>query len=133
MKNAVRYYSKSGHTGTIADAIAKGAGVTALSVTEEPQLKEEVDVLFLGGAPYANILAPELKAYANALTADKVKKVVVFGTSNWSLRTIKALRKICEGKGIPVENEHFHASSKDFRNQLENAESFGKKYAAQEA
>ncbi len=128
MKNAVRYFSKSGHTKAIADAIAKGAGVEAISVTDEPQLKEEVDILFLGGAPYANILAPQLKAYVNALTSDKVKKVVVFGTSNWSLRTIKALKKICEEKGIPVEKEHFHASAKDFRDQLGNAAAFGKKY-----
>lgn len=131
MKNAVRYFSKSGHTKAIADAIAKGAGVEAISVTAEPQLKEEVDVLFLGGAPYASVMAPELKAYVNALTPDKVKKVILFGTSMFSLRTINALRKACEEKGISVEKEHFHATAKDFRNQLGNAAAFGKKYTAE--
>ncbi|MBQ8943584.1 MAG: flavodoxin family protein, partial [Clostridia bacterium] len=58
----VRYFSKGGKTEKIAKAIARGAGVEALSVTEEPELKENTDLLFLGGAPYANIMAPELKA-----------------------------------------------------------------------
>lgn len=70
MKTAVRYYSKLGNTKRIAEAIAEGAGVKAVSVTEEPDLAEYVDVLFLGGAPYANIMAPELRAYAEKLSAD---------------------------------------------------------------
>ena len=39
---AVRYFSKLGNTKTIAEAIAQGAGVPAVSVTEEPELKESV-------------------------------------------------------------------------------------------
>ena len=69
MKKAVRYYSRLGSTKTIAEAIAQGAGVRAVSITEEPELTEPVDVLFLGGAPYANIMAPELKAYAEKAQA----------------------------------------------------------------
>ena len=64
---AVRYYSKSGNTKAIAEAIAEGAGVQAVSITDEPALTEYTDVLFLGGAPYANIMAPELKSYAEKL------------------------------------------------------------------
>ena len=67
MKTAVRYYSRHGNTRTIAEAIAEGAGVRAVSITDEPSLRERVDILFLGGAPYANIMAPELKAYAEKL------------------------------------------------------------------
>jgi hypothetical protein len=37
MKTAVRYYSKLGNTKTIAEAIAEGAGVEAVSITEEPE------------------------------------------------------------------------------------------------
>lgn len=50
MINAVRYYSKLGNTKKIAEAIAEGAGVSAVSITDEPELKEHTDVLFLGGA-----------------------------------------------------------------------------------
>lgn len=53
MSTAVRYFSKLGNTKKIAEAIAEGAGTAVVSVTDEPELKERVDVLFLGGAPYA--------------------------------------------------------------------------------
>ncbi len=56
MTKAVRYFSKLGNTKTIAEAIAEGAGVEAISITDEPELKTFVDILFLGGAPYANYM-----------------------------------------------------------------------------
>ena len=83
MTKAVRYFSKLGNTKTIAEAIAEGAGVPAVSISDEPELKERVDVLYLGGAPYANIMAPELKEYAEKLDATKVGCVILFTTSNW--------------------------------------------------
>ena len=43
MTKAVRYFSKLGNTKTIAEAIADGAGVKAVSITDEPELKERVD------------------------------------------------------------------------------------------
>lgn len=84
MTKAVRYFSKLGNTKIIAEAIADGAGVKAVSITDEPELKERVDILFLGGAPYANIMAPELKEYAEKLDASKVGYLILFTTSNWS-------------------------------------------------
>lgn len=101
MKTAVRYYSKRGNTKTIAEAIAAGANVAAISVTDEPQLAEPVDILFLGGAPYANIMAKELRTYAEGLQKNTVGRVVLFTTSNWSRRTVLALRKLLREKGIP--------------------------------
>lgn len=127
MKTAVRYYSKSGNTKTIAEAIARGAGVNAVSITEEPDLKEPVDVLFLGGAPYANIMAPELKAYAGRLSRQTVGRVILFTTSNWSRRTVYALRKLLREKDIPVDNDHFYAHMLQIGAKTEAAEEFGKR------
>ena len=54
MNYAVRYYSKSGNTKAVAEAIAKAAGVPAVSVdSAEAVLSSPVDVLFIGGALYA--------------------------------------------------------------------------------
>ena len=106
MTKAVRYFSKLGNTKTIAEAIAQGAGVPAVSVTEEPELKESVDILFLGGAPYANIMAPELKEYAEKLDPSKVGKVILFTTSNWSRRTFLALKKMLRGRSITVDDDY---------------------------
>ena len=91
MKTAVRYFSKLGNTKKIAEAIAQGAGVKAVSIADDPKLQEYVDILFLGGAPYANIMAPELKEYAESLKAEQVGRVILFTTSNWSRRTVTPL------------------------------------------
>lgn len=124
--NAVRYFSKSGNTKKIAEAIAEGIGVKAISITEEPALSDHVDILFLGGAPYANIMAPELRKYAEDLKAEQVKKVVLFTTSNWSRRTVKALKKILEQKGILVAQDHFYAQMLKVNSRIDAARAFGR-------
>lgn len=128
MKIAVRYLSKSGNTKMIAEAIADGAGTSAVPITDEPTLSEHADILFLGGAPYANVMAPELRRYAETLTPDKVGKTVLFTTSNWSHRTVKGLQKILKAKGIAVADEHFYAHMPNISGMLEAAREFGRKY-----
>lgn len=127
MKKAVRYFSKLGNTKTIAEAIAKGAGVPAVSITDEPVLSERVDVLYLGGAPYANIMAPELKEYAEKLEKDKVGRVIMFTISNWSRRTVLALKKMLKEKGISVEDDYFYAHMLHIKGRVDAAREFGKK------
>lgn len=127
MTKAVRYFSKLGNTRTIAEAIAQGAGVPAVSVTEEPELKESVDILFLGGAPYANIMAPELKEYAEKLDPSKVGKVILFTTSNWSRRTVLALKKMLRGRSITVDDDYFYAHMLHIKGRVDAAKEFGKR------
>ena len=129
MKAAVRFFSKLGNTKTIAEAIAEGAGVKAVSIADEPRLKEHVDILFLGGAPYANIMAPELKEYAQSLKPEQVGKVVLFTTSNWSRRTVLALRKLLKSKGIQVDKDYFYAHMLHINGRVEAAREFGKQIA----
>lgn len=127
MTKAVRYYSRLGNTKNIAEAIAEGAGVKAVSVTDEPELTQRVDVLYLGGAPYANIMAPELKAYAEKLESSKVGKVVLFTTSNWSRRTVLALKKMLKAKNIRVSDEYFYAHMLHIKGRVDAAREFGRK------
>jgi len=127
MTKAVRYYSRLGNTKTIAEAIAEGAGVKAVSVTDEPELTQRVDVLYLGGAPYANIMAPELKAYAEKLESSKVGKVALFTTSNWSRRTVLALKKMLKAKNIRVSDEYFYAHMLHIKGRVDAAREFGRK------
>ena len=127
MTKAVRYFSKLGNTKTIAEAIVQGAGVPAVSVTEESELKESVDILFLGGAPYANIMAPELKEYAEKLDPSKVGKVILFTTSNWSRRTVVALKKMLRGRSITVDDDYFYAHMLHIKGRVDAAKEFGKK------
>ena len=127
MKKTVRYFSRLGNTKTIAEAIAAGAGVQAISIAEEPELTEYTDILYLGGAPYANIMAPELKAYAERLQKSQVGRVRLFTTSNWSRRTVLALKKLLREKGIPVEDAYFYAHMLHIQGRLEAARAFGRK------
>ena len=126
-KVLVRYLSKLGNTKRIAEAIADGAGVEAVSITEQPSVEEHADILFLGGAPYANIMAPELRAYAESLSSDKIGRVVLFTTSNWSRRTVRALRKILTEKGIPVDREYFYAHMTRIKARTDAASEFAKR------
>lgn len=82
MKIAVYYYSRSGSTKKIAEAIAAQVGVAAQSA--DSALDTEVDLLFLGGAPYVGLkLDKHLQAFIGSLTHAQVKKIAVFSTSNW--------------------------------------------------
>lgn len=129
MTIAVRYYSKTkaGNTKKLAVAIAEEVGVNAISVVDEPMLTEDVNILFLGGAPYANIMAPELREYAEKIDPSKVERIVLFSTSNWSRRTVNALKKILRGKGIKVDNDYFYAHMLSVDEKLGKAKEFAKK------
>ena len=126
-KVEVRYCSRTkfGNTRRIAEAIAEGAGTNAVSIDDEPKLTEKADVLFLGGAPYANIMAPELRQYAENLDPAMVGRIVLFTTSNWSRRTVVALKKILKGKGITVSEDYFYAHMLNIDGKIEAAKKFG--------
>ncbi len=51
MTYAVRYYTKTGNTKRLAEAMAKELGVEALPISEP--VNERVDYLFLGNSYYA--------------------------------------------------------------------------------
>ena len=127
MKVAIRYYSKLGHTKDIADAMGEEIGVKAISIVDEPNLKEEIDILFLGGAPYANVMDEKLRTYAKNLDKELVKRVVLFTTSNWSRRTVRSLRKILTNKGIEVDEEYFYAHMLNISNRIPKAKEFVRK------
>ena len=61
---AVRYFSRTGNTKAVAEAIAKEAGVSAVSVdSPDAAIKQPIDVLFIGGALYAYGIDNHLKDY----------------------------------------------------------------------
>ena len=126
-KIEVRYCSRTkfGNTRRIAEAIAEGAGTKAISIDDEPKLTEKADILFLGGAPYANIMAPELREYAENLDPAMVGHIVLFTTSNWSRRTVLALKKIFKGKEITVSEDYFYAHMLNIDGKIDAARKFG--------
>ena len=79
MKTAVRYYSRTGNTKVIAEAIAPVAGCQAESI--EVPLEGVTDILFLGGALYWGKIPRTLKEYIKRLSPQQVKYVAVFTTA----------------------------------------------------
>lgn len=129
MKAAVRFYSRAGNIMGIAQALADGAGVEAVSVDQpEAVLTEKVDVLFIGGALYAYGLDKHLKAYLDSLSAEQVGKAVVFSTSWVSKHALDLIRKSLEEKQIEVDKRTFYCKSKEVNAQKESARVFAKSF-----
>ena len=129
MSIAVRYYSRSGNTKAVAEAISKVAGVPAISVDQsDAALSESVDVLFIGGALYAYGLDAHLKDYLKAIDGSKVKKAVAFSTSWISKHSLDLIKKALVEKGIQVEAETFYVRNRPNESQLKEAEAFAKKF-----
>ena len=53
------------------------------------------------------------------------KADVLFTTSNWTRRTVVALKKIFKGKGITVSDDYFYAHMLNIDGKLEAAKKFG--------
>lgn len=129
MSVAVRYYSRSGNTKAVADAIAKAASVPAVSADKAgAKLEAPVDVLFIGGALYAYGLDSHLKDYLKTLKKEDAKKAVVFSTSWISKHSIDLIKKNLSEAGIPVENETFYVKNKPSEAQLREAAEFAGKF-----
>lgn len=103
MKAAVRYYSRSGNTKRLADAIAEAAGCAAREIPMS--FNERVDVLFLGAAVYWGGISPEVKTFIRGLDKSKVGKVAVFSTSALTQRAFPQIQKELIKAGVPVEAE----------------------------
>ena len=105
MKTAIRYYTRSGNTKKLADAISAAIGVPA-KTTAEP-LTEDVDILFLGSSVYAYGVDDEVKNFIDGISV-KVGKVVNFSTAALVKSTYKQVAKLLQAKHIPFAEEEFH-------------------------
>lgn len=106
MTYAVRYYTQTGNTKRLAEAIAQELGVQALPISTP--VTEKVDVLFLGNSYYAFTIAPEVREFVAGLEKDKVGKIINFGTAAMMNSTYKKVRSVAATKGIPVLDREFH-------------------------
>lgn len=106
MKIAIRYYSSTGNTKKLADAIAEAVHAEAKGV-DQP-LTEKADLLFLGSAVYAFGIADEVKAFIGGLSKENVGAVACFSTAALLPSTYKQVSKLLREKGIPVLTDEFH-------------------------
>ena len=134
MRFAVRYYTKTGNTKRLAEAIAKELGVEALPISEP--VNEQVDFLFMGNSYYAFDIDPEVKKFVSSLDKDKVGKIVNFGSAAMLNSTYKKVKAVTEKAGIAMDEKEFHCKG-EFKgihkgrpneNDLKDAAEFAKQY-----
>lgn len=122
MTVAIRYYTKSGNTKKLAEAVSEVAGVPA-ETTSVP-LNEYVDLLFLGSSVYAAGVDEEVKNFINTLDPTKVGNVVCFSTAALLPSTYKQVCRLLEKRGVKVSEKEFHCRGrfKGFHKDRPNAE-----------
>ena len=106
MKAAVRYYTKTGNTKKLAEAIAGVLGVKALPISDP--LTEPVDILFLGNSYYAFSIYPEVRSFIRSLDKNKIGKIVNFGSAAMLNSTYKKVKAEADKIGIPMDTREFH-------------------------
>ena len=106
MTYAVRYYTQTGNTKRLAEAIADELGVEALPITTP--INGKADVLLLGNSYYAFTIAPEVRNFVAGLSQNNVGKIVNFGTAAMMKSTYKKVRAVADAVGIPVLDREFH-------------------------
>lgn len=106
MKFAVRYYTKSGNTKRLAQAVAQALDVEALPITEP--VTEAVDYLFLGNSYYAFNIDPEVRNFIASLDKTLVGKIVNFGSAAMLNSTYKKVKDEADKIGIPMAEKEFH-------------------------
>lgn len=106
MTFAVRYYTKTGNTKRLAEAMAQVLGVEALPISEP--VNEAVDFLFLGNSYYAFNIDPEVRDFIKSLDREKVGKIVNFGSAAMLNSTYKKVKAEADKIGIPMMEKEFH-------------------------
>ena len=106
MKIAVRYYTKTGNTKKLAEAVANAIGEKALPISSP--ITEPVDILFLGNSYYAFTIDPEVREFIRSLDKQKVGRIVNFGSAAMLNSTWKKVKAEADKAGIPVDEKEFH-------------------------
>ncbi len=106
MNIEVRYYTKTGNTKRLAEAVAKAVGAEAKPISEP--VAEKADILFLGNSYYAFSIDPEVRNFIKALDKEKVGKIVNFGSAAMLNSTYKKVKAEADKVGIEVDEREFH-------------------------
>ena len=133
MKIAVRYYTKTGNTKRLAEAIGKAVDAEALPISTP--VTEPVDILFLGNSYYAFSIDPEVRSFVKSLDKNMVGKIVNFGSAAMLNSTYKKVKAEADKIGIPMDEREFHCKGefkgihkgKPDENDLKAAAEFARK------
>lgn len=106
MKQAIRYFTKTGHTQMLAQAAAEVLGIEAATI--QSPISERVDVLYFGSAVYAAVVDPEVKQFIASLNPQLVGKVVCFSSAALLPGNYRQVSRLFCNRGIEVDSREFH-------------------------
>ena len=106
MKIAVRYYTKTGNTKRLAEAVARAVGEEALPINTP--IYDPIDILFLGNSYYAFTIDPEVRKFIRSLEKDKVGRIVNFGSAAMLNSTWKKVKTEANKVGIVMDEREYH-------------------------
>jgi flavodoxin len=102
MKPCVLYFSRTGNTKRMAEAIAEMAKAEIFDIASSaPSIVENYNLLFIGTPVEGASPAKEAKAFVQSLPSADGKQVILFCTHRifGNKRTLKALKKELNSKG----------------------------------
>lgn len=102
MNIAVTYYSRTGNTKKVAQAIAAAAGCSATPIADYKA--GEIDLLFIGGSIYGGVLDPSLVSFIGGLDSKEIKKAALFSTCITHSNAIDVIKDLLKKQGIPADD-----------------------------
>lgn len=105
MKAAVRYYTQTGNTKKLAEAIAAELGLEARPVTEP--LEEKTELLFLCSSVYWAGVDKSVKQFVRA-NAGKIGTLVNVSTAALIESTYGQMKKLAAEAGVSLSEQEFH-------------------------
>ena len=102
---AVRYFTQTGNTKKLADAIAAELGIEAKSI--DAPLEENTDILFLCNSVYWAGVDGKVKKFLKSPGA-KIGQLVNVSTAALIESTYGQMKKLSAEAGIPLSEREFH-------------------------
>lgn len=136
MTIAVCYFSKSGNTRKVTEAVGDAIGVKARDLSWP--FDRKMDVVFLGSGVYFGGVDEQVKNFLKR-NAGNIGVLVNVSTGGFG-SSYKAVKKLADELHIPVAEKEFHCKAKTFgilngshpnSDDLEAAAKFGKDFIAE--
>lgn len=111
MKAAVVYFSRTGNTKKVAEAMAQAIGCEATAIADF-DTHTAYDLLLVGGAVYGGKLDPAMTEFLGALNGAKIGRAVAFSTYFMGEAAIGMMKNMLKERSIAVDGRSFCCKGK---------------------
>lgn len=111
MNAAVVYFSRTGNTKKVAEAMADEMGCKAVPIGEY-DLQKPADLLLIGGAVYGGKLEPSLAEFLGRLEPSGIRRAVLFSTYFMGETATGMMADVLKARGVTVDERRFSCKGK---------------------